>query len=126
MYVSIDNRDKNRIVLSDIEPTTNVSRKNFEIIRQTISMRSVPEDSGGLRSHCPLKQYGAEVLAGFGYVWEFDIEAVDAFYANGNKVGTLIDEMNNIVLSCGNVLKTQGDDVNVEFRYWPFFQESRQ
>jgi hypothetical protein len=92
-----------------------VEGKNFEILKQSIGLRAVPETISSLRRVRSLKESGSKKFVGQGYFWEFAIEAVDIFLEDGDPVGLLSKEMNNIVLPCGSLLITQGEGINVEF-----------
>jgi len=104
------------IVLSDDGNLRSTEGKNFEILKQTIGLRAIPESVSALKKVRSVKDLGSENFKGTGYVWDFAIEAVDIFLGDdGNPVGLLQDELNDTVLPCGNVLKTSGDDLNLEF-----------
>lgn len=103
------------IRMADEGDLSTIEGKNFEILKQTIGLRAVPEAMSSLRRVRSLKESGSEIFVGQGYVWEFAIEAVDIFLEDENPVGLLVSELDDIVLPCGSVLCTSGDDVNIEF-----------
>lgn len=106
------------IKLSDEGDFGNIDRKNFEILKQTIALRSTPEQILPLKYTRSVKEYGSTKFVGLGYIWEFAIEAVDIFFDKGDPVGILVKELDGIVLPCGGVLRTVGDGCNIEFIKW--------
>ena len=111
MFVKSDD-----IVLSDDGDLKSVEGKNFEILKQTIGLRAIPEPISDLNTVRSLKDAGSKDFVGSGYTWDFAIEAVDIFLSDDNNpVGLLLEELDSIVLPDGNSLKTTGDDKNIEF-----------
>lgn len=110
MYLKSDT-----IEMTDDGELRSVEGKNFEILKQTIGLRAVPESTASLKRVRSLKESGSKMFVGQGYVWEFAIEAVDIFLSDDNPVGLLEEELNDIVLPCGNLLKTMGEEINIEF-----------
>lgn len=103
------------IELSDTGDLKAIECKNFEILKQTIGLRAVPESISQLKRVRSLKESGSNLFIGQGYVWGFAIEAVDIFLDDDSPVGLLIEELDDIVLPCGGLLRTVGDEINIEF-----------
>jgi hypothetical protein len=101
--------------MSSSGAVSNIDRKNYEILKQTIGLRAVPETITDIWLTRSVKDYDSVKFYGQGYVWEFAIEAVDIFYSNGDDIGVLNKEIEGIVLPCGSVLHTSGEECNIEF-----------
>lgn len=123
VIIKSDSMKKDRICMSADNDLSNIDRKNYEILKQTIALRSVPETTKEIWLTRSVKDYGSTKFHGQGYIWDFAIEAVDIFYANGDDVGILKKELEGIVLPCGNILHTSGDECNIEFLKGPFKEE---
>lgn len=96
-----------------------VSQKNFEMLIQSIGLRALPVKMDDPKPTADLGLIKAPSLKGEGFVWRFAVEAAEVFTKRitrdeDNPVGLLIEELNGIVLPCGEILNT-GKKGNIEF-----------
>ncbi len=91
------------------------TQKNFELIVQSVGLRAMPIIIKDPLPVSDLTEDGASFVTGEGFVWQFGVEQFDIFATKTNDFGLLIEEMNNIVLPNGAILKTTGTKQNIEF-----------
>ena len=91
------------------------TQKNFELLIQSIGLRTMPIILNDPLAIADLATDGATSVTGEGFVWQFSVEAERAFATKDSNVGLLVEEMNGIVLVNGAVLETSGPSQNIEF-----------
>ena len=91
------------------------TQKNFELLIQSIGLRTMPIILNDPLAISDLAVDGATSVTGEGFVWQFSVEAEGAFATKDSSVGLLVEEMNGIVLINGAVLDTSGAGQNIEF-----------
>ena len=91
------------------------TQKNFEVIIQSVGLRAMPIILDEPVVVKDLAEDGAIKLNGEGFVWRFGVEQIGIFATKESDVGLLIEEIDNIVLPNGVVLKTAGHNMNIEF-----------
>jgi hypothetical protein len=91
------------------------SQKNFELLLQSIALRSMPYVMMEPKVTVDLKLMGSPTLDGEGFIWEFAVEDEYSFEDDSDPVGLLIKELHGIVLPNGSVINTVGENKNVEF-----------
>lgn len=91
------------------------TQKNFELLIQSIGLRTMPIILNDPLAIADLAADGATSVTGEGFVWQFSVEAESAFATKDSNVGLLVEEMNGIVLINGAVLDTSGAGQNIEF-----------
>jgi len=91
------------------------TQKNFELMVQSIGLRTMPIILNDPQAVIDLAEDGAASLNGEGFVWRFGVEQIGIFRNAKSEFGLLVDEMNGVVLSNGAILRTSGNDQNIEF-----------
>lgn len=98
------------------------SQKNYEILFQSIGLRSMPIIVGDVAATPDLSMSGAPSLTGEGFVWKFAVEQNSAFedFETMDPVGLLIKELDGVFISSGVRLTTMdgsysGVEKNIEF-----------
>lgn len=91
------------------------TQKNFEVIIQSVGLRTMPIILSEPIAVKDLATDGASQLGGEGFVWRFGVEQDGIFATRHSDVGLLVEEIDNIVLPNGVVLKTSGHNINIEF-----------
>lgn len=96
------------------------SQKNFEVLLQSVGLRSMPVLMNDPVPVADLSLANAPTLTGEGFVWKFSVERTEVFNNSGpsgtlGPIGFLVDELNGIVLPNATVLSTAGAGVNIEF-----------
>ena len=91
------------------------SQKNFEVLVQSIGLRTMPIILNNPLAVAALENEDAPTLTGEGFVWKFAVEFRGAFANDISGVGLLVDELNGIVLPNGTILDTTGGGLNIEF-----------
>lgn len=86
-----------------------IAQKNFEIIKQSIGLRTQINITENPKFVHSLKNEGFD-MSGKGYVFSFMIDSSN-IYGPGAKL--LLDDLNGIVLHSKLVLKADGSDDNV-------------
>jgi len=102
----------NLTITGDIKDT---SQKSFEILIQSISLRSSPVILQEPQAVQDLTASGASNLTGEGFVWCFATERKEQFISDDDPVGLLKLELSGIVLPNGTVISTSGIAKNIEF-----------
>lgn len=100
----------------NIQVTGNIrdqSQRNFEILLQSIGLRSMPNAMSDPEPVLNLSASGAPSLTGEGFVWKFAVEhpGVFATYSTGvisNPVGLLIKDLDGVIID-SNVRVTTVD-----------------
>lgn len=111
------------IEISDMADFTDMKCKNFEILVQSIGLRANPISISEVKKVRSVKEYGSTEFVGLGFVWDFAVETVDAFYDDGDDVKLLRNELHGIVLPNGKSLSTKGDTINTEFIKGEFYED---
>lgn len=98
-----------------------ISQKNFEVLLQSIGLRSMPVIMNNPEPVQQLENNGSLTLVGEGFVWKFAVDRSEIFYNYGpngtiGPVGFLVDELHGIILPSGVVLDTKYTR-NIEFNY---------
>lgn len=109
----------------NIQVTENIkdeSQKNFEILLQTIALRSMPVIMSNPEAVISLENAGAPTLTGEGFVWKFSTERENMWfdYITNNPVGLLIKELDGSFIDSGVRITTvdgssTGIPKNIEF-----------
>jgi hypothetical protein len=99
-------------ITGNIEDDT---QKNFELMVQSIGLRTMPIIINEPTAVIDLAKDGATSLTGEGFVWRFGVEQVGTFATSESEIGLLVKEMDGIVLPNGVILRTSGTDQNIEF-----------
>lgn len=92
------------------------SQKNFEILVQSIALRSNPVILEEPHAVADLSAAGAQVLTGQGFVWCFGTERAGVFADSVSDTALLESDLQGIVLTTGAVLATGAPGQNIEFR----------
>jgi hypothetical protein len=91
------------------------TQKNFELLIQSIGLRTMPIILNNPLAVPDLTADGAASVTGEGFVWMFSVEMESAFATSTSDVGLLIEELDGIVLLNGAVISTSGPGQNIEF-----------
>ena len=98
------------------------SQKNFEILFQSVSLRSVPVVMSDPIPVLDLQYEGAPSLTGEGFIWKFSHERTDTWmdYSTNDPIGILVKELDGVILDSGVRITTvdgssSGVPKNVEF-----------
>ena len=93
----------------------NETQKNFELLVQSISLRTMPIILNDPIALPNVVNDGATQISGEGFVWLFSVAMEDAFVTKDSNVGLLVAELDGIVLLNGAVICTSGPEQNIEF-----------
>lgn len=103
----------------NIKTTGNIkdpTQKNFELLVQGVALRASPVILQEPDAVADLSAVGSQSLSGEGFVWCFGTERAEQFGSSSDPVSLLKSEMNGLVLNTGVILKTSGNQQNIEFR----------
>lgn len=98
------------------------SQKNYEILFQSIGLRSMPIIVGEVVAVEDLTVAGSPTLSGEGFIWKFAVEQNSAFedFETMDPVGLLVKELDGVFISSGVRITTtdssySGVEKNIEF-----------
>lgn len=98
------------------------SQKNFEILYQSVALRSAPTIMTNPEPILALENEAAPSLSGEGYIWKFSVERNDLWkdFQLDDPVGLLVKELDGVILESGVRITTidgspSGIDKNIEF-----------
>lgn len=99
---------------------SDISQRNFEVLLQSVGLRSMPVIMNDPAATADLDLMGAPTLTGEGYVWKFAVDMTGVFQNDGpsgtiSDVGFLVDEIHGIVLPSGVTIRTKVSGINMEF-----------
>lgn len=95
---------------------TDPTQKNFELLVQGIALRALPVILQEPTAVSDLSASGSQSLTGEGFTWCFGTERAEQFGSGNNPVELLQGEMGGLVLNTGVIIRTSGNQQNIEFK----------